>query len=185
MDLDLLAHQPTLVGAAVLLEPMAAEHIDGLLALHAEPDELIGPLATLARERARRAVVVAASRADRADWAIVAQRPGDGPRVVGEAVLFHLDEVHGSMEFRIALIGPEVFGRGYGSETTRLVCDFAFGPLGLHRVSLHVSAANPGAIRVYEKAGFVLEGRRREVTRDAGRWVDELDMGLLAADPRP
>lgn len=190
MDLALLADQPTLRGELVVLEPLTAAHAQGLVALHAAPDELDGPLAALAWERARRAVAAAAARQDRADWAICTRAdtsadPQAPLPVVGEAVLFQLDEVHESMEFRIALLGPQVFGRGYGTEATRLVRDFALGPLGLHRLSLHVSAANAAALRIYEKAGFVLEGRRRQVTLQAGQWVDELDYALLADDPRP
>lgn len=89
------------------------------------------------------------------------------------------------MTFRIALVGPEVFDRGYGTEATRLVRDFAFGPLGLHRLSLDVVADNERAIRVYDKVGFVLEGRRREVQRVAGLWRDTLELGMLVTDPRP
>lgn len=185
MDISLLAGQPTLHGELVVLEPMAPEHTEGLLPLHADLDDLDGPLAGFARERARRAVAAAATREDRADWTVIARDHEGSRRIVGEAVLFHLDEAHAAMEFRIALTGPEVFDRGYGSEATRLIRDFALGPLGLHRLSLHVSAANARAIRVYRKTGFILEGRRRQVTTVDGVWVDELDLALLDTDQRP
>ncbi len=182
MDVRALAEQPTLTGSLVDLEPTSERHLAGLLPLFAEPEELDGPLGNVAYARARRALEAAQGRSDRADWAIVLRDTG---RVVGEAVLFDLDEANESMEFRIALVAPEVFDRGYGTEVTRLVRNFGFSVLGLHRLSLHVSAANSRALRVYEKAGFVLEGRRRAVTRVDGQWIDELDLALLAGDPRP
>ncbi len=182
VDRALLARQPTLTGALVRCEPVTEAHLPGLLPLYAEPDELAGPLAALARERARQAIGAAAARDDRADWAVVTVADH---LVVGEVVLFDLDELAESMEFRIALVGPAVFGRGYGSAATRLVTDFALDTLGLHRLSLHVAADNARAIRAYERAGFVHEGRRREVNRVDGGWVDELDLALLATDPRP
>jgi RimJ/RimL family protein N-acetyltransferase len=96
-----------------------------------------------------------------------------------------LDEDNASMTYRVALLGPTVFGRGYGTEATRLVRDFAFGPLGLHRLALEVNSFNAAAIAVYEKAGFVLEGVRREAVLRDGVWHDVHDMALLESDPRP
>jgi len=184
VDLSLLERQPTLVGATVRLEPIGVEHLDALWPLFADPESrtATGPLAEFTREQVRAGLRRAGERLDRADWAIV--RVADG-RAIGEAVLFELDEDHDAMTFRIALVGPEVFDQGYGTEATRLVRDFGFGPLGLHRLGLEVVDDHRRAIRVYEKVGFVLEGRRREVQRVAGRWLDTLDMGMLASDPRP
>jgi RimJ/RimL family protein N-acetyltransferase len=45
-------------------------------------------------------------------------------------------------------------GQGLGTETTRLVLDWAFTMLGLHNVDLRVFAWNKQAIHCYEKAGF-------------------------------
>jgi len=46
-------------------------------------------------------------------------------------------------------------------------------------VSLDVFEYNPRAIRSYEKAGFVVEGRQRQVlNRDGRRW-DDVYMGIL------
>jgi len=40
--------------------------------------------------------------------------------------------------------------RGVGTETTRLMLDFAFTALGLHNVMLTISELNPGGPRAYE-----------------------------------
>jgi len=72
---------------------------------------------------------------DRADWAVV--RAEDGT-FLGEAVLNELDPANESANYRVSLAGPHVFGQGYGTETTRLVIDYALDTVGLHRVSLGV-----------------------------------------------
>ena len=77
-----------------------------------------------------------------------------------------------------------MFGRGFGTEITRLVLGYAFDAVGLHRVELEVYAFNPRAQRVYEKCGFRVEGRRREALLWDGERVDVLDMGILRTDPR-
>ena len=56
---------------------------------------------------------------------------------------------------------------------------YAFAELNLRRVSLSVFEYNPRAMRSYEKAGFVVEGRRRQaLNRDGRRW-DVIHMGIL------
>jgi RimJ/RimL family protein N-acetyltransferase len=54
--------------------------------------------------------------------------------------------------------------------------------LNLYRVSLDVFAYNLRAIRCYEKAGFVVEGRARQfLNRDGRRW-DLIYMGILGEE---
>jgi RimJ/RimL family protein N-acetyltransferase len=76
-------------------------------------------------------------------------------------------------------LGREYIGRGYGSDAVRVIVDYAFRELGLHRLELGVAPFNPAGIRAYEKAGFVEEGRRRESVLHDGRWHDEVLMSIL------
>ena len=82
------------------------------------------------------------------------------------------------------MLGSAHHGRGHGTEITRLVVDHALDVAGLHRLSLGVFDFNARARRVYEKGGFVLEGRLRDVLHWDGRWHDELVMSVLRTDPR-
>ena len=56
---------------------------------------------------------------------------------------------------------------------------WAFRHLNLHRIELSVEPDNEAAIRVYEQAGFTLEGRRREHHYDDGCYKDEQILGIL------
>jgi RimJ/RimL family protein N-acetyltransferase len=79
-------------------------------------------------------------------------------------------------------IGIEDFarlGKGLGTETIRLVQQYAFGELGLHRLSVRVVEYNHRAIRAYEKCGFIIEGREREAAFVDGHWHDDVMMGIL------
>jgi RimJ/RimL family protein N-acetyltransferase len=174
---------PVLTGPRVRLEPMGSQHFDGLRPMADDPEgrRLTGTHATFTEDVLRRWVATRAGHHDRADWAIV-RRSGD--LVLGEAVLNDLSPDNESVNFRIALIGPGVFGQGYGTEATALVVGHAFAA-GLHRVELEVYDFNPRAHRVYEKCGFQLEGRRRDALRWDGEWHDALVMSILATDPRP
>ncbi len=71
------------------------------------------------------------------------------------------------------------WGKGYGTDAMRVMLRYAFTELNLRRVSLNVFEYNPRAVRSYEKAGFVVEGRRRQaLNRDGRRW-DIIHMGIL------
>ena len=92
-------------------------------------------------------------------------------RCVGEAVLNRWEPASQSCSFRIALTAAGR-GRGLGTEALRLLVGHGFEQLGLHRISLTVYAFNVRGRRSYEKAGFVLEGTRRQALRYGEEWVD-------------
>jgi RimJ/RimL family protein N-acetyltransferase len=102
---------------------------------------------------------------DRLDFAIIENASGE---FAGEAVLNEHVAAEHTANFRIALRGPAWYGRGLGSEATRLIVEHGLVELGLRRITLSVLARNDRARRVYEKAGF---GRTGETTEDGERWV--------------
>jgi RimJ/RimL family protein N-acetyltransferase len=98
--------------------------------------------------------------------------------LVGNLGLFGMNAKDRCATIGIAL-GREYLGRGYGSDAMRVIVDYGFRELGLHRLQLSVAPFNPAGIRAYEKAGFVEEGRRRETVMHDGRWYDEVLMSVL------
>jgi RimJ/RimL family protein N-acetyltransferase len=100
-------------------------------------------------------------------------------RLIGFVGLDGIRWSHGDSYVGIGLGEREYWGKGYGTDAMRLVLRYAFDELNLHRVSLAVFEYNPRAIRSYEKAGFVVEGRSRQfLNRDGRRW-DLIYMGIL------
>lgn len=102
-------------------------------------------------------------------------------RPVGNTGLHDIDFRHRRAEFGI-LLGAEDRGKGYGTEATRLVLDYAFTALGLHNVMLRVYEHNLAGRRAYEKAGFHEFGRRHEAYWMDGRFWDEIYMECLATE---
>jgi RimJ/RimL family protein N-acetyltransferase len=106
----------------------------------------------------------------------------DADRVaVGSVSLFAADELARHAEVGIVLV-PEARGRGIGTVAITRIVEFAFVRRNLRRVHLEAIASNVGAIRVYEKAGFVVEGRQREHAWVRGAYEDVVRMGLLRSD---
>jgi RimJ/RimL family protein N-acetyltransferase len=54
----------------------------------------------------------------------------------------------------------------------------------LHKITLTVVTEDPAAHTVYQKIGFVDEGRLRQVFRRDGLWYDQFTMGLLEGELR-
>jgi RimJ/RimL family protein N-acetyltransferase len=54
---------------------------------------------------------------------------------------------------------------------------------GLHRLELTVMARNARAIRLYERMGFTIEGRRAECLVVDGQFIDQLTMAVLLPAP--
>lgn len=87
--------------------------------------------------------------------------------------------VHGDAWVGIGLGEREYWGEGYGTDAMRILLRYAFEELNLHRLSLSVFEYNSRAIRSYEKAGFVIEGRARQFLNRDGRRYDMIFMGIL------
>jgi RimJ/RimL family protein N-acetyltransferase len=80
------------------------------------------------------------------------------------------------------IIGPSHVGRGYGTDAVRVMVGYGFRAMGPHRIGLAVAAFNHRGRRAYEKAGFQLEGVRREAVMMDGAFTDEVLMGVLQQD---
>ncbi len=71
---------------------------------------------------------------------------------VGDINLFESDEFNGMPEISI-MIGKHT-GKGFGSESSRLLIDFAFKKLRLNEININVYKDNEHAINLYKKLGF-------------------------------
>jgi RimJ/RimL family protein N-acetyltransferase len=67
---------------------------------------------------------------------------------------------------------PAARGRGVASRATAEVARWGLDELGLHRLELQHSLANPASCRVAVKAGFALEGTLRRALLHADGWHD-------------
>lgn len=73
-------------------------------------------------------------------------------------------------------------GKGIGTQALQLMLDYAFGTLGLERISLEVATANERAIHCYQKAGFTLEGVKRHAFMVDGEYADLAMMAVLSGE---
>ena len=70
-------------------------------------------------------------------------------------------------------------GQGIGTRLMEWAIRWARGTGIVSRIELMVFARNQKAIRLYERLGFVEEGRLRKAIYRDGEYIDDLVMGLL------
>jgi RimJ/RimL family protein N-acetyltransferase len=74
---------------------------------------------------------------------------------------------------------PEWQNKGYGGEAIKWILEYAFLRAGLHKVRIRAFEWNEGAMRLYERLGFKLEGRARETLWHEGRFWDSVEYGMI------
>ncbi len=100
-------------------------------------------------------------------------------RIIGFTGLEGTLYPHGEAFVGIGIGGREWWGKGYGTDAMKVILRYAFQELNLRRVALDTFEYNPRAVRSYEKAGFVYEGRARGYLYREGRRWDLIFMGIL------
>lgn len=86
---------------------------------------------------------------------------------IGLVGLYQINNHIHSTEFRIIIGEKEFWGKGIGTECATWIIGYAFKNLNLNKVWLGVNEGNKGAIKSYEKSGFIKEGiLRKEIYRN-------------------
>ena len=110
---------------------------------------------------------------------ILAISSKEGNRHIGNVGLHRIDWIRRSAEFGIVVGEKSYWGKGMATEATRMICDYGFTRLNLHRIWLGVHADHKAAIKSYENVGFTIEGKLRHDMFTDGKYADRLIMGLL------
>ena len=100
-------------------------------------------------------------------------------KLIGNLAFNEIDWRNRAAEFGIMIGDKKYWNRGYGTEAVLLLVNHGFNTLNLNRIFLRVFENNPRAIRAYEKAGFVHEGRLRQAEFRDGKYIDVLMMSRL------
>lgn len=109
-------------------------------------------------------------------------KKGKSWKLIGNCGFHAIESQNRCGEIGIAIGDKTEWNKGYGAEAMTLLQRHGFETLNLNRVFLRVYADNVRAVRSYEKAGFVLEGRLREANYKHGKYEDVLLMGVLRSE---
>ncbi len=107
----------------------------------------------------------------------------DGDRHIGNIKLGPINRFHQTADVGIIIGDKPSWGSGYGAEAIKLAVGYAFDTLKLHKLTAGCYAVNKRAIEAFKKAGFKIEGVKRQQWRlDDGNWTDGVCLGYLPED---
>jgi RimJ/RimL family protein N-acetyltransferase len=91
------------------------------------------------------------------------------------------DEIdYQNRSIRVGLdIAPSKRGQGWGTKAYKALLKWLFDHKNFHRVYLAVLDTNDIGIKLYENAGFKLEGSQRQAIWRNGKWHDYLLYSIL------
>lgn len=100
-------------------------------------------------------------------------------KCIGGARLHNISKADNNATYAIGIWDVSSFSKGIGTEATKLVLNYAFNILKLHRVDLRVLDYNKRGIRCYEKCGFKKDGVLRENAYIEGEYHSDWVMSIL------
>lgn len=108
---------------------------------------------------------------------IICDLANDKP--LGSIYLQNFNEESRQAEEGIFLGEEEAYGRGIGTEAAKLVLDYAFETLKLHKLTARVLSYNQGSRKMHEKAGYVMESYLQDELFLDGSYVDLIFYGAI------
>ncbi|NIA23153.1 MAG: GNAT family N-acetyltransferase [Proteobacteria bacterium] len=100
-------------------------------------------------------------------------------KLVGNIGLEDICPVDRNAEFGILIGEKEYWGRGIGTEVTKLALIYGFFYLNLHSIFIEVYSFNKRAVKAYENAGFIRDGKLRDATFYRGKYYDSYFMSVI------
>ncbi len=161
--------QPEIAGDGLLLRPWSPADLPAVLAGYADPGIQHWHCRSMDAAEARQWIDDWPRRWQAetgAGWAVTA----DG-RPAGQISLRRVHLGDGLAEVSYWVL-PAARGRRIAPRALTALAGWCFGELGLHRIEVQHSTANPASCRVAEQAGFAAEGTKRSEALHADGWHD-------------
>ena len=105
----------------------------------------------------------------------------DNGRFIGQCGFMQVNWKNRRAELGI-MLDQNAIGQGFGTDAVSLLCKFAFDEMNLHKLKAVVFSFNAGAIRCYEKCGFVREGILKDEVYREGRYHDAYVMAKFKTE---
>ncbi len=92
--------------------------------------------------------------------------------------LFDFEPMHKRAGVGI-IINENFRNKGVGSASLKLLIDYSFNVLQLHQLYCNIEKDNTASIRMFEKAGFIKTGLKKDWLFIKGKYVDEWLLQLI------
>ncbi len=102
--------------------------------------------------------------------------------LIGLVGLKDINTLNQSAEFYVIIGDRSAWGKGYGTEATRLMVRYGFMELNLNRIQTQDMEENVGGWRTDEKAGFKYEGTLRAMIPRFGKFHNVRVYSMLRSE---
>ncbi len=99
--------------------------------------------------------------------------------LVGFVFLNDIDFINRHAKLGTVLGNREKWGKGFGTECSRLICEYGFKMLNIHRIWVEIISTNIPSIKMCERIGFVTEGELKQHFYNNGKYYDVTIMALI------
>ena len=94
-------------------------------------------------------------------------------RTVGSVDLFDYDPLHQRAGLGMLIASASDRGQGYGFHAVLQIMEYARNILFLHQIYCNIAVSNTACIKLFEKLGFEVAGRKKDWLRTEAGWEDE------------
>jgi RimJ/RimL family protein N-acetyltransferase len=171
-----------LKGKSVLLRPFRRSDISYFLKWFNDPEivqylDMYLPMTEMSEEKFIEELGTTRARSD--VLFVIEVTDGDLNTPIGNCGLHQINSKDHSAIFGIIIGDKDYWSKGYGVEAARLLINYGFQQLNLHRISSSAIAFNERSIKLHKKLGFREEGRLRQAMFKNGQYHDRVEFGIL------
>ncbi len=97
---------------------------------------------------------------------------------IGNVGLHQISWIHRTAELGIVIGEKEFWGKGFGKQAWRLITQYGFETLNLHKIYATVLTGNQPSLACAFASGYKIEGTQEEQIYKHGRYFDLILVGL-------
>lgn len=97
---------------------------------------------------------------------------------IGNIKLEPINPMEGKAALGLLIGNKDYWGKGIGTEATKLLIQYAFDNLKINEINLGVISENKAAIRVYEKAGLKIRKTEKKAIKHGDKKYDKVIMSI-------
>jgi len=171
-------------GKKVKLAPLERKHIDHFLKWFNDPEitQYLTIYKPMTRDWEEEWFSNLKTREDSVYYSIQIIDEEDQDKIIGNCAIQDINNKNRACSCGITIGEKNYQNKGYGTEAMEMLVEYGFNTLNMNRIELTVYEFNIRAYKLYQKVGFIEEGRKRQARYHNGRYHDEIIMAILRKD---
>jgi ribosomal-protein-alanine N-acetyltransferase len=110
-------------------------------------------------------------------WAIITK---ESEKHIGNIKIDPINKKHSLGEYGILMGDKSEWGKGYAREASQAVIDYCFSEsVNLHKITLGLVEDNLSALKLYNRLGFIQEGKYIKHANYRGQWYNVIRMAVF------